>query len=67
METPAILALASKPTHLWTKEEEFAATDLLHATPEPLSQEYINLLFACGDAEDARLRREGATSADLDD
>ncbi len=62
-----ILALALKDPHSWTFEEECAATDLLAATPEPLSRPYINLLFACGDAEEVRLFRLGATFADLDD
>lgn len=67
MDTAAILALVSKPSHLWTTEEEFAAKDLLQATPEPLPETHVSLLFALGEAEDARLRRDGATSADLDD
>lgn len=67
MNTAEILALVSKDPYTWTEAEEFAATDLLAATPEPLPREYINLLFACSDAEEARLRRLGATTADLDD
>ena len=67
MTTAEILALASKAPSTWTMEEEFAAADLLHATPEPLPQPFINLLFAHGAAEEARLYRDGATYADLDD
>ena len=67
MKTPEILALVDKDPDTWTEEEEFAATDLLAATPEPLPKAYIKLLFASGDAEKARLFRQGATWADLDD
>ena len=67
MNTEEILALVNKAPYLWTKEEEFAATDLLQATPEPLPRAYINLLYACSDAEEARLIRGGATRADLED
>ena len=67
MDSSAVLALASKPGHLWTEEEEFAARDLLAATPEPLPEGHITLLFVLGDAEEARLRRAGATTADLED
>ena len=65
MNTAAILALATKPAHTWTLDEELAAKELLHGTPEPLPERHVSLLFAVGEAEDARLRREGAT--DLDD
>lgn len=67
MDTAATLALVSKPASTWTSEEEFAARDLLQATPEPLPESYVNLLFALGDAEESRLLREGASYADLDD
>jgi hypothetical protein len=67
MNTSEILALVSKEPASWTMEEELAAFDLLHSTPEPLPQPYIELLFATGDAEESRLYREGATFADLDD
>jgi hypothetical protein len=67
MDTAAILALSSKAPHLWSEEEECAARDLLAATPEPLPKGHIKLLFALGDAEECRLRRQGATTADLED
>ena len=67
MDTSVVLALASKPGHLWTEDEENAARDLLAATPEPLPEGHIELLFALGDAEEARLRRQGATTTDLED
>lgn len=67
MNIAGILSLTSKPAHLWTPEEEFEARDLLAATPEPLPESHVSLLFAMGEAEEARLRREGATTADLDD
>lgn len=67
MDTAAILALVKKPAHTWTYEEECAAKDMLAATPEPLQDAHVRLLFTLGDAEEARLARQGATHADLDD
>jgi len=67
MTTDEILALSSKNPYTWTPAEERAAVRLLHATPEPLPSAHIKLLFAYGEAEEARLLREGATFADLDD
>jgi hypothetical protein len=67
MDTSVVLALASKPGHLWTEEEENAARDLLAAMPEPLPEGHVNLLFVLGDAEEARLLRQGATYAELED
>jgi hypothetical protein len=67
MSTDEVLALVSKDPYSWTEEEEFAASDLLSATPEPLPEPYVTLLHVRCEAEEARLRRGGATSADLDD
>ncbi len=67
MNTVEILSLAKKNPNSWTVEEEFAAKALLQATAEPLPEAYVALLFAVGDAEESRLRRGGATTADLDD
>ena len=67
MTTAEILALVSKEPSSWTFDEELEAQELLHSTPEPLPDSYVALLFAHGDAEESRLRAQGATSADLDD
>jgi hypothetical protein len=67
MTTEEILALSQKNPATWTTAEEAAAHALLSISPEPLPEPYVELLFAFSEAEEARLRREGATSEDLDD
>lgn len=67
MTTEEILALSQKNPRTWTPAEEQAAYILLSISPEPLPQPYVDLLFALGEAEEISLRREGATSEDLDD
>ncbi len=60
-------ALLAKRPETWTFEEECQAKGILQSTPEPLPEPLVRLLFALGDAETARLTREGASYADLDD
>jgi hypothetical protein len=60
-------ALLLKRPETWTWEDECTAKDIIQSTPEPLPEALVALLFALGDAETARLLRDGATHADLDD